>query len=73
MDLTTKLRILMIYCVLVQMVGINFTFAQSAKLMEAQRQAFTYRGGSVFLNKFCLFYKWISTPVMLRPGLAADD
>ena len=31
------------------------------------------RGGSVFLNKFCLFYKWISTPVMLRPGLAADD
>ena len=37
------------------------------------KEASTNRVGSVFLNKFCLFYKWISTPVMLRPGLAADD
>jgi len=29
------------------------------------------RGGSVCLNRFPMFYKWISTFVMLQAGLAA--
>lgn len=30
------------------------------------------RSGSVCLNSLCLFYKWISTLIMLPPGLVAS-
>ncbi len=47
---------------------IQYTQAQNEVLEQTQRDG---RGGSVCLNNFRTADKWISAPVMPRPGLVA--